>query len=331
MNVKNSALLMSTAHRFTESERLSEHKNVDKFRQSLADITLSNQQRRDPSESFDAESFLQKHHRNLFRILIERITGHKMEETELEQISLRNNGITLGAREQQSAATRFLQGMKVHQVTWQREYERTESENMSFSVQGEVQFDDGSRQSIDFSLEMARSQSYMESLTSVSQIVFKDPLAISFSGPIALTESRFELDLDLDNSMDSLWELDGDAGWLALDKNHDGIINDGSELFGALSKSGFDDLSVYDVDKNGFIDSSDEVFDSLLIWRKQAGFEQLTTLKDEGVGALSVASADTPFLLKTKDNIIQARIRESGFFIRESGEVGLVQQIDMAV
>ena len=331
MNVKNSALLMSATHRFAESERLVESQTVDKFRINLEDIASSKQQSDVESVQFDASSFLHKYHRNLFRILFERITGHKMDQTEIEGISLGDNGFAVGAREQQSGATRFLQGMEVHQVSWQREYERTESEKMSFSVQGEIQFDDGSRQSVDFSMQMARSESYKESLSTVSQLVFKDPLVISFSGPVMLTDNRFELDLDLDDSMDSLWELGGDAGWLALDKNHDGIINDGSELFGALSKSGFDDLSVYDVDKNGFIDSSDEVFDNLLIWRKQAGFEQLTSLKDEGVGALSVASAETPFLLKNKENLVQARIRESGIFIRETGEVGLVQQIDMAV
>ena len=38
--------------------------------------------------------------------------------------------------------------------------------------------------------------------------------------------------------------------FLSLDKNSDGIINDGSELFGAASGNGFADLAKYDEDGN---------------------------------------------------------------------------------
>ena len=40
------------------------------------------------------------------------------------------------------------------------------------------------------------------------------------------------------------------SGYLALDKNGDGTINDGSELFGTRNGDGFADLAQYDEDGN---------------------------------------------------------------------------------
>ena len=54
--------------------------------------------------------------------------------------------------------------------------------------------------------------------------------------------------------------------FLALDLNGDGRINNGSELFGALSGNGFADLAQYDSDANGWIDENDEIFQRLKVW-----------------------------------------------------------------
>lgn len=65
------------------------------------------------------------------------------------------------------------------------------------------------------------------------------------------------------------------VGWLALDVNGDGVIDNGSELFGTYSmqtpvggaKSGFRALQMYDGNHDGKIDASDPIWPHLLIWR----------------------------------------------------------------
>jgi hypothetical protein len=76
-------------------------------------------------------------------------------------------------------------------------------------------------------------------------------------------------------------ELSDDA-WLALDRNGNGLIDDGTELFSSAApqpplpppdlKHGFNALSQYDQPANagnrdGVIDRNDSVFTSLLLWQ----------------------------------------------------------------
>jgi len=62
------------------------------------------------------------------------------------------------------------------------------------------------------------------------------------------------------------WITPGE-GLLALDANGDGIINNGSELFGTATVDGFTILEQYDSNGDGQITSADAIWDSLLIWR----------------------------------------------------------------
>ncbi len=62
-----------------------------------------------------------------------------------------------------------------------------------------------------------------------------------------------------------------------------------------------------------------------------AGQDQLATLAEKGVGAILLAHADTPFEVKDAQNQLQGRLRASGVYLRESGGVGSVQQIDLRV
>ena len=119
---------------------------------------------------------------------------------------------------------------------------------------------------------------------------------------------------------------------MVLDRNGDGKINNGSELFGAQSGNGFAELSALDSDHNGWIDENDNAYSQLRVWTKDsAGKVQLSTLKQADVGAINLASVATPFDLKTADNDLQGQIRASGIYLKESGGAGSVQQVDLTV
>lgn len=62
--------------------------------------------------------------------------------------------------------------------------------------------------------------------------------------------------MDCDGKQEEISKLNAGCGYLALDKNGDGVINDGNELFGVKTGDGFYELSKYDSDLNGWIDET---------------------------------------------------------------------------
>jgi hypothetical protein len=208
-----------------------------------------------------------------------------------------------------------------------------ESERSEFSASGQVRTTDG--RAIDFKLDLAMCRDFQCERKQVEsgKVVMRDPLVINFDGSAAeLSSVRFQFDLDSDGKTEAIHGLSGSRGFLSIDRNGDGRINDGSELFGARSGDGFADLATLDSDGNHWLDEADPAFAALSVWSPVGdGKEGLVSLKDKGVGALYLGSAQTPFSLKDDDNRLQGQVRASGMYLRENGAAGSVQQIDLAV
>lgn len=209
----------------------------------------------------------------------------------------------------------------------------SEMQTMSFVSNGSVTTADG--RTIDFNLELNMSQSfeqyYREEGISITNMC--DPLVLNFSGNVAdVTDQKFYFDLDCDGNEDEISNLVSGSGFLALDKNNDGIINDGSELFGTKSGDGFADLARYDSDGNGWIDENDSIYDSLRIWVKDAsGEDKLFSLKDKNVGAIYLGNARTDFTLRGNTGNVNGAIRKTGIFLYEDGSgVGTMNHLDLA-
>jgi hypothetical protein len=267
---------------------------------------------------------------SLLKLLVERISGHEIDLTVAETMRDREveSDPVASADLPQTAPTREGWGM-----VYRQSESYAESEQTRFQAQGLVRTADGAEISIEIELNMSRSF-FTESVTSIrAGDALKDPLVINFSGSAAeLTRDRYTFDIDADGSADQIHFLTSDSGFLALDRNGDGRINDGSELFGALSGDGFADLAKLDADGNGWIDAGDPVFDRLRVWsRDEAGGEQLVALGARGVGALYVGHITTPFELKSSDNQLVGAIRQTGLYLSEEGEARSLQQIDLVV
>lgn len=224
--------------------------------------------------------------------------------------------------------------MPVYQVnTLTSEYYHREEEHTTFATQGMVRTADGRELSFNLEFSMSRSfeEYYRETYTTES-VKYCDPLVINLDTNIAqVSDQKFFFDLDQDGKEEEISSLKSGSGFLALDLNGDGVINDGGELFGTKSGNGFADLAKYDSDGNGWIDEADAIWEKLLIWTKdEDGNDKLYHLSELGVGAIGLGRTSTQFALNSeKDNSHNAMIRSTGIFLYENGNVSTVQHLDL--
>lgn len=207
-----------------------------------------------------------------------------------------------------------------------------ESQALNFSVDAKVVADG---REIDLSLDVSLSRSFIQTTkmsVDLVQQTLKDPLVISLNGTMpSLSTQKFSFDIDSDGTSDQISKLQSGNGFLALDKNANGVIDDGSELFGTKSGDGFADLSKYDDDQNGWIDENDKIFDKLRVWQKTDAKDELLALGEVGIGAIFLGNTQTPFSLKSNSNELLGEIRKSGFVLFENATAGVMSHVDLAV
>jgi hypothetical protein len=266
----------------------------------------------------------------LLEAFMERLTGKKFTFKFYAKISIKNGG-SKGAKSKQAAPA------DDGRVGWGFQYDYheiyKEQEHMSFSAEGIIKTQDGKEINVALELNMSRrfiSENHLQVKAGDALI---DPIVINFAGPAAsLTQDKFVFDLDSDGVGDRISFVGPGSGLLALDKNGDGVINNGTELFGPNTQDGFGELSEYDLDGNGWIDENDPIFDNLRIWVKdENGNDQLFALGQKGVGAIYLGAISTEYSMKDTNNNLLGQMRSSSIFVSEDGDVGIVHQIDLAV
>lgn len=276
----------------------------------------------------------------LLRLLVEQLTGRKVEVVDAGELGAAETGAAPPAALGEAASRLGTtppaaagNGRAGWGATYSLEEFHYESEASRFTAQGVVHTADGKEIRLALELHMSREFASHTRVSVRAGDALKDPLVINFNGNAAqLAQTTFRFDLDADGTADAMRFVAPGSGFIALDRNGDGRINDGRELFGALSGNGFADLALHDDDGNGWIDQNDAVFDRLLVWTRDGdGKDSLQGLLQHGVGALYLGDATTPFALKDSANALQGAVRASGLYLREDGGAGTLQQIDLVV
>lgn len=341
MIIDNATIKMQTGHHqlqkstHSESLKIWHDRPQQKSKQRLDEDSLkltdeaktagTQKTKLDLKQSLDSNDSLAL---QIIRRMIKEITGQELKIFSPEELYGQVDEISYQAPQQPPANTQQSSGMG---LVYEQNMSYLESETTSFNAEGSIKTKDG--QDIAFSVSLSMSRTfYTESSLSIraGDAAKTDPLVINFAGNAAeLSSTFFQFDIDANGTLDQIATLKSNSGMLALDKNQDGVINDGSELFGPKSGNGFTELAAYDEDKNNFIDEADSIYKQLRIWqRHEDGSQQLMALGAKNVGAIYLGHVSTPFQLKNEDNKSLGEVASSGVYLGEHGSVGTVQQIN---
>ncbi|MCP5117108.1 MAG: hypothetical protein GY953_40300 [bacterium] len=262
--------------------------------------------------------------------LYEFLTGHEWPASDLGNFQTKLREAAAGVLERFRSVVAQTRGWS---LTYHRQEVVTESESVVFRAAGAVETSDGRH--IDFSLDltMASELTHVQSLTlRAGDPSMTDPLVLRFKpGEAPLSDQRMEFDLDADGDPEHLARLAPGSAFLVLDRDANGIVTNGAELFGPGTGDGFAELAAYDADGNGWIDENDPVFSSLSVWENSDAEEDaLIPLREAGVGAIALSRLSTPFSLYSSAGELSGQVAATGVFLTEAGEARALQHIDLA-
>ena len=309
MKIQESTVQLSASHEASRSQTL-EVSTEQSFRRIFNQLAV---------ESNDEQAVASQRVQQLLQSLIEAIMA-AMDGKKCEA-----NFAACDAQPKETPPT-----AGVPEISWRRSTREVicESEKTTVCGNGQVRTTDGKVIDFDYSLAMARDYRSERSQEESGRTKLSDPLMLSFTGKACeLTKDCIAFDLNADGTPEQIPGLGAGSAFLVFDRNGNGKADNGSELFGVASGNGFADLAQLDSDKNGWIDEADTAYGQLALWSG----DKFNSLKEQGVGALYTAAVDAEFALKTSSNELLGQIRAAGLYLSEAGEVGQMQQVDLAV
>lgn len=159
------------------------------------------------------------------------------------------------------------------------------------------------------------SNSAMQSVMEAAEVMHEiTPLALDLSGDGILTRSIFDgiKGFEFIQGEEGAYHgwLDANSGFLAIDRNGNGIIDNGTELFGSVNEDGFSALRRLDSNNDGRIDSFDDLFYKLLVWqdKNQNGIsepDEVMSLKEIGNASISLEQVQMVYRPDINGNTIK--------------------------
>jgi hypothetical protein len=170
------------------------------------------------------------------------------------------------------------------------------------------------------------------------------PLVLSFDGaPIEyLADRAHAFDLDGAASQVTDWPT-ARSPWLALDRDGDGRIADGSELFGSMTvlasgaraSNGFDALRELDADGDGRLTPADPAFAKLLVWIDRNGDRRSSPDELVPASAYGLVSIDLDYTVSPRCDVHgNCEVERASFRYRDAAGVertGAVIDVHLAV
>lgn len=262
--------------------------------------------------------------------LVEAMTGLRVRVFRAE--TLQGDGAAASAPTPPDPAPAASAPSPARTLEVQRVSVRHELAVLQVRASGQVTLADGRTLAFDLGLALRSERLQVDAVAARVQQAAKDPLMIALDGNvIGLSSWRFAFDLDADGQAEAVPFAAPGAGWLVLDRDGNGRIDDGREVLGALSGDGFADLAALDEDGNGWIDEADAAFAALRVWVRAEATDpgRLLTLREAGVGALHTGRVESPWTLRAADGAAAGLLRASGLYLTETGAARALQQIDL--
>ena len=170
----------------------------------------------------------------------------------------------------------------------------------------------------------------------------RDPIILDLDGD-GLETVGLASNIYFDHDDDGVLTKTGWAGandaLLVWDRNGNGTIDTGAELFGdftvlpngTLAPNGFAALAALDANGDGVIDATDPAFHELKLWRDtsqdgQTGAGELITLADAGIVSLNLAHT-----LKNQNLANGNQLTREGSFTRLDGTTGGMGEFKLAL
>lgn len=189
-------------------------------------------------------------------------------------------------------------------------------------------------------LKIGTKKAATQSLTGASTLQFKNksiglltPIILDLDGDgvemVKNKKTKVSFDIDGNGTGDPTGWIGRDDGFLVVDRNYNGTIDDGSELSFLVdspnAKSDLQALTAFDSNADGIVSSLDFRFGELKIWVDGNGNGvtdqgELRTLADHGIVSLSLDGQATSARVKVGNNILLA----TSTFTRTDGSQGAV-------
>lgn len=199
--------------------------------------------------------------------------------------------------------------------------------NNALSTKGDNKFNFQFQFQMEFKFEMS-----IEIKTAVENLDNQqDPIVFDLDGDgIELTDVANGVQFDITGKgtpVQTAWVRGGDA-LLARDRNGNGKIDSGLELFGDQrgAANGFEELRKLDNNNDGFIGPEDEHYKDLVLWQDNGDGistkEEMFTLPSSGIERIALNYKDVNITADGNNTMTQ-----KSFFIRQDNTVGRVADI----